>query len=97
MHLLVSDLCEGGHAQEMLARAITGAGVNVIALLALSDDGRPAYDPNHAAAFAAMGCPVFACTPDEFPELMATALQRGDIKAWAAARDIALIREGNAA
>jgi Mg-chelatase subunit ChlD len=97
--VLVSDLYEGGNAQEMLARArtITGAGVNVIVLLALSDDGRPAYDPNHAAAFAAMGCPVFACTPDEFPELMAIALQRGDIKAWAAARDIALIREGNAA
>jgi Mg-chelatase subunit ChlD len=97
--VLVSDLYEGGNAQEMLARArtITGAGDNVIVLLALSDDGRPAYDPNHAAAFAAMGCPVFACTPDEFPELMAIALQRGDIKAWAAARDIALIREGNAA
>lgn len=45
-----------------------------------------------AAAFAALDCPVFACTPDAFPELMATALQRADINAWAAARDIALIR-----
>jgi Mg-chelatase subunit ChlD len=97
--VLVSDLYEGGNAQEMLtrARAITGAGVNVIVLLALSDGGKPAYDPNHASAFAAMGCPVFACTPDEFPELMATALQRGDIGAWAASRDIALIRDGSAA
>jgi Mg-chelatase subunit ChlD len=92
--VLVSDLYEGGNAEEMLARAraITGAGVNVIVLLALNDDGKPGYDANHAAAFAAMGCPVFACTPDEFPDLMATALQRGDIGAWAAARDIALIR-----
>jgi hypothetical protein len=39
-----------------------------------------------------MGCPVFACTPDQFPELMATALKRGDIWEWAAARDIALVR-----
>jgi Mg-chelatase subunit ChlD len=93
--VLVSDLYEGGNAEEMLARAraITGVGVNVIVLLALSDDGKPGYDPNHAAAFAAMDCPVFACTPDEFPDLMATALQRGDIGAWAAARDIALIRK----
>jgi hypothetical protein len=66
----------------------------VIVLLALNDDDKPGYDANRAAAFAAMGCPVFACTPDEFPDLMATALQRGDIGAWAAPRDIALIREG---
>jgi hypothetical protein len=93
--VLISDLYEGGNAEEMLARAraITGAGVNVIVLLALNDDGKPGYDANHAAAFAAMGCAVFACTPDEFPDLMATALQRGDIGAWAAARDIALIRQ----
>ena len=92
--VLISDLYEGGNAAEMLARAkalVTG-GVNVIVLLALNDDGRPAYDTNHAAAFAVMGCPVFACTPDQFPELMATALKRGDLWAWAASRDIALVR-----
>ena len=43
-----------------------------------------------------MGCPVFACTPDQFPDLMATALKRDDIAAWAAARDIALVRAGEA-
>jgi hypothetical protein len=92
--VLISDLYEGGDATEMLARAeaLVGSGVNVIVLLALSDDGRAAYDHHHAAAFAGMGCPVFACTPDQFPELMATALKRGDIWEWAAARDIALVR-----
>ncbi|MGH6814912.1 MAG: VWA domain-containing protein, partial [Hyphomicrobiaceae bacterium] len=92
--VLISDLFEGGNAEEMLARAkaLVASGVNVIVLLALSDDGRPGYDANHAAAFAAMGAPVFACTPDRFPELMATALKRGDIWAWAASHDIALIR-----
>jgi Mg-chelatase subunit ChlD len=94
--VLVSDLYEGGNAQEMLARAaaLVASGVNVIALLALSDSGRPGYHGEHAAAFAAMGCPVFACTPDQFPDLMAAALQRADIAAWAAARDIALVRAG---
>ncbi len=92
--VLISDLYEGGNAEEMLARARTlaSAGVNVIALLALNDDGRPAYDPRHAAAFAAFGCPVFACTPHQFPDLMATALKRQDIWAWAAAQDIKLVR-----
>ena len=41
------------------AKALVAGGVNVIVLLALNDDGRPAYDTNHAAAFAVMGCPVF--------------------------------------
>ena len=36
--------------------------------------------------------PVFACTPDQFPDLMATALRREDIHDWAAANDIKLIR-----
>jgi Mg-chelatase subunit ChlD len=92
--VLISDLYEGGNADEMLARAkaLVASGVNTIVLLALNDDGRSAYDANHAAAFAAMGCPVFACTPDQFPELMATALKRGDIWDWAASRDIALVR-----
>ena len=92
--VLITDLYEGGNAGEMLgrARALVASGVNVIVLLALSDDGRPGYDPRHASAFAAMGCPVFACTPDQFPDLMATALQRGDIAAWAASRDIKLIQ-----
>lgn len=96
--VLISDLYEGGNAEEMLARArmLVGAGVNVIALLALNDDGRPAYDGGHASAFAAMGCPVFACTPDQFPDLMAAALMRVDLWAWAAARDIALIRASDA-
>ena len=94
--VLISDLYEGGNAPEMLARAasLVASGVNVIALLALSDSGRPGYHDGHAQAFAAMGCPVFACTPDQFPDLMAAALQRADIAAWAAARDIALIRVG---
>jgi hypothetical protein len=92
--VLISDLCEGGNAAEMLARAkaLIAGGVNVIVLIALNDDGRPSYDIRHAEAFAAMGAPVFACTPDQFPELMATALKRDDIWGWAAAHDIALIR-----
>ena len=92
--VIVSDLYEGGDADGMLARgrALVASGVDLIVLLALSDEGRPSYDPRHAAAFAGMGCPVFACTPEHFPDLMATALSRGDVHAWAASHDIALVR-----
>lgn len=52
-------------------------------LLALSDEGAPAYDHDNAAALAAMGVPAFACTPDAFPGLMAAAIERRDLREWA--------------
>jgi Mg-chelatase subunit ChlD len=90
--VLISDLVEGGARDEMLERAeaLVSAGVQVVALLALSDDGAPAYDHDNAAALAALGIPAFACTPDLFPELMAAAIERRDITGWAAAQGMAL-------
>jgi hypothetical protein len=83
--VLISDLFEGGVRDEMLARvaAMTADGVQVVALLALSDDGSPAYDTENAAALAGLGVPAFACTPDAFPDLLATAIAGGDIAGWA--------------
>ncbi len=91
--ILITDLFEGGNAKEMLARAeeIVSAGINLIVLLALSDDGKPGYDASHAQFLAELGCPVFACTPDQFPDLMAVALQKGDIHAWASSMDIVTV------
>lgn len=88
---LVSDLYEGGPRDEMLKRtaALVSSGVHVVALLALSDDGAPGYDHQSAAAFAALGVPAFACTPDQFPDLVSAALQRRDVAQWAAERGIA--------
>ncbi|WP_406862633.1 VWA domain-containing protein [Streptomyces sp. HUAS MG47] len=76
--VLISDLYEGGIRDEMLQRvaAMKAAGVQFVALLALSDEGTPAYDHDHAAALAALGVPAFACTPDLFPDVMAAALEK---------------------
>jgi Mg-chelatase subunit ChlD len=83
--VLISDLYEGGVRDEMLRRvaALTAAGVQVVTLLALSDEGAPGYDHENAAALAAMGVPAFACTPDAFPELMAAAIERRDLRGFA--------------
>jgi len=94
-HLVViTDLYEGGDAKSMLARtaAIKQSGVNLIVLLALSDSGRPAYEAKCAEGIASLGCPVFACTPDQFPAMMACALTGKDLRSWAAEEDIAFIR-----
>ncbi|MFC0533047.1 VWA domain-containing protein [Phytohabitans kaempferiae] len=83
--VLISDLYEGGIRAEMLRRvaALVEAGVQVVVLLALSDEGAPAYDHDNAAALASLGVPAFACTPDAFPELMAAAIERRDLRAFA--------------
>ncbi|MEU6057598.1 VWA domain-containing protein [Streptomyces sp. NPDC047097] len=75
--VLISDLFEGGIRDGMLKRvaAMQASGVRFVALLALSDEGAPAYDRAHAAALAALGAPAFACTPDLFPEVMAAAIE----------------------
>ncbi|MFF3788836.1 VWA domain-containing protein [Streptomyces sp. NPDC001981] len=76
--VLISDLYEGGIRNEMLKRvaAMKASGVQLVTLLALSDEGAPAYDREHAAALGALGAPAFACTPDLFPEVMAAALEK---------------------
>ena len=83
--VLISDLYEGGIAGELVRRvnAMTLAGVQVVVLLALSDSGAPSFDREHAAALEAIGVPAFACTPDAFPDLLACAIERGDLAAWA--------------
>jgi Mg-chelatase subunit ChlD len=84
--ILISDLYEGGVEAELLKRAgaLVASGVQLIVLLALSDEGAPAYDHALAAKLAALGAPSFACTPDRFPDLMAAAINRQDIAQWAA-------------
>lgn len=62
--------------------------VNIITLLALSDEGRSSYNADLAEEFATLGSPELACTPDQFPDLMATALKREDIFQWASETDI---------
>lgn len=83
--VLITDLFEGGSNEEMRKRAktLTEAGVQVIVLLALNDEGAPGYDHGNAEFMASLGIPVFACTPDKFPDLMAAALSKQDIALWA--------------
>ncbi len=90
--VLVTDLYEGGDPESMLRRAasLLRSGVRLIVLLALSDDGAPAYDHELAASVAALGAPVFACTPDRFPDMLAAALDGRDVGAWAADEGIPL-------
>jgi hypothetical protein len=83
--VLVTDLFEGGNESLLRDRIATlhQAGVTIVVLLALSDEGAPAYDHFQAAALAELGVPSLACTPDAFPDLLAVALEGRDVGRWA--------------
>jgi len=83
--VLISDLYEGSPGGDFVARlgALARSGVRCVALLALSDEGSPAFDHGAAASLAALGIPAFACTPDAFPDMIAAAIDRRDLSRWA--------------
>jgi Mg-chelatase subunit ChlD len=85
--VLISDLYEGGVEAEFMKRAATlvASGIQFVTLLALSDEGSPSYNAQLAGQLATLGVPAFACTPDKFPELMAAAIQRADLRDFVAA------------
>ncbi len=88
--ILISDLYEGGNNDALIKRvaSLVASGVQMVTLLALSDEGAPYFDHHNAAAFASLGVPAFACTPDQFPDLMAATISRADINQWAATQEI---------
>ena len=83
--VLISDLYEGGVETEFMKRAasLVASGVQFVALLALSNEGAPSYNAELAGQLAGIGVPAFACTPDKFPALMAAAIERRDLMAFA--------------
>lgn len=75
--LLITDLYEGGNADELVARlrALVESKVKALCLLALSDAGRPAYHHELAARVEAVGVPCFGCTPRKLVALVERVLK----------------------
>lgn len=89
--VLISDLMEGGNEQFLMKNManLKTSGAHVISLLALSDKGTPVYDRSIASKVSALHIPVFGCTPDLFPDLMAAAINQEDILNWAGRHGLA--------
>ena len=90
--ILISDLYEGGSndAMQLRMQELVQNGVQCICILALNDDGAPSYDRINATFFSQLEIPVFACTPDIFPDMLATTIGRQDMKQWAGENKIVL-------
>ena len=82
--VVISDLYEGGNAQDTLRKyhQLLQAGVQVINILALNDEGAPDYDKMLAQQLSNMGIPGFACSPEQFPSLMGALLSGMDVQSW---------------
>jgi hypothetical protein len=65
----------------MIRRAarLKASGIQFICLLALDDEGIPAYDKLMAEKLSALQIPVFGCSPDIFPDLMAAVIRKENI------------------
>lgn len=90
--VLITDLYEMGSPKGMLQKMkdMQQNGVQIIVLLALNDDGSPDYDKQIAKSVNQLGIPVFACTPDLFPDLMAAAINKEPIDQWAGKNKVVL-------
>jgi uncharacterized protein with von Willebrand factor type A (vWA) domain len=88
--VLITDLHEGGNVNELLSQIhqLLLKDTQIIVLLALNDQGAPSYNRSLAGQLASLNIPVFACTPEKFPQLISAAIEKKDISNWMAMNDI---------
>lgn len=88
--VLITDLFEGGDKESMIRRVagLVQDGVTVICLLALNDQGAPRFNRTIAQQLVELGVSAFSCTPAQFPDLMAAAIDGRDIQQWASRQQI---------
>jgi uncharacterized protein with von Willebrand factor type A (vWA) domain len=81
LFILITDLYEGGNAQELVARLrqLVDSKAKVMCLLALSDGGKPTYDHAMAEQLTALGIPCFGCTPKKLVDVVERVMRNQDL------------------
>ena len=90
--VLISDLYEGTPGGDYIARVRRwrGSGVRCIALLALSDEGAPAFDHSAAQRSPSWACPRSRALRDAFPDLIAARDRTPRPRRWAGERGLVI-------
>lgn len=75
---LISDLDEGGSIKDLLSitQLLLNQGLQIHCLLGLNETGMAEYNHHVASEMANLKIPVFTCSPEEFPDLIAKELQQ---------------------
>jgi hypothetical protein len=81
LFILITDLYEGGNAEELVARLrqLVDSRAKVLCLLALSDGGKPSYDHAMAERLTALGIPCFGCTPRKLVDVVERVMRNQDL------------------
>jgi len=81
LFLLITDLYEGGDAEELVARLrqLVDSRAKVLCLLSLSDGGQPTYDHAMAEKLTALCIPCFGCTPKRLVEVVERVMRNQDL------------------
>jgi len=89
LFILITDLYEGGNAQQLVARMrkLVESRVKVLVLLALSDTGHPSYDHGLAKRLTDLGIPCFGCTPNKLVEVMEKVMSGGSLDTYLSSTD----------
>jgi Mg-chelatase subunit ChlD len=79
--LLITDLYEGGDANQMLRHlaALKESRVQVLTALALNDTGKASFDKDMARKVAALDIPAFAATPNRLVDAVVQAMKGGGL------------------
>ena len=96
LFILITDLYEGGNAEELVARLrqLVDSRSRVLCLLALSDSGRPSYDHAMAEQLTALGIPCFGCTPRKLVDVVERVMRNQDLAPLLASNDTKGERHG---
>jgi len=82
LYILLADLHDTSPNEARFVRKmeeVLESGVTAVTLLAISDQGAPAYNEKLADKLVKMGMPCFGCTPNRLPELLAAVLKGNDM------------------
>jgi len=74
-------------SKRILAAACAAA--TALALSACTSTATSGDSSSKDGKLAVMGIPSFACTPDAFPEMIALAINKGDLVGWVSAEKAA--------
>jgi hypothetical protein len=85
LYILIADLHDTSPNEARFVRKMEGlleSGVKAVCLLAISDQGKPAFNESLAKKLSTLGMPCFGCT-DRLPDLLAAAIKGNDLAQFA--------------
>ncbi len=86
LYILIADLHDTSPNEKRFVRKmehLLESGIHAVTLLAISDQGQPAYNEGLAKKLSKLGMPCFGCVPDRLPDLLAAVLKGNDLSKFA--------------